>query len=127
MVKKDIEIKLELGDSLPSIKADAKQIQQVLINLLTNASEAIHSKGEIVIKTYSEGEDLLLSISDTGEGINPENLNHIFEPFYTRKSSGTGLGLSVVKEILQNHNSSILVNSRLAHGTTFIIKFPINR
>jgi PAS domain S-box-containing protein len=125
MVKKDIEIKLELMDKIPQIKSDSKQIQQVLINLLTNANEAIKSKGEIMIKTSCDNHDVILSITDTGEGITVENLKHIFEPFYTQKSGGTGLGLSVVKEILDNHNATIEVNSQINKGTTFIIKFPI--
>jgi two-component system, cell cycle sensor histidine kinase and response regulator CckA len=124
MVKKDIEIKLELSENIPEIKADSKQIQQVLINLLTNASEAIQEKGEITIITREDANNIKLIISDTGEGISQDNLSHIFEPFYTRKSGGTGLGLSVVKEILEQHGSTINVKSQINKGTAFTIYFP---
>jgi len=126
LVKKDIEIKLELDSNIPLIKVDAKQIQQVLINLLSNAIESINHKGEIIIKTMLQNNSIFLSISDTGEGISKENLSRIFEPFYTKKVSGTGLGLSVVKQILDSHHATITVQSEVNKGTSFTIQFPIN-
>ncbi|HQJ76241.1 MAG TPA: ATP-binding protein [Bacteroidota bacterium] len=126
LVKKDIEIKLELDSNIPLIKVDAKQIQQVLINLLSNAIESINHKGEIIIKTLLQNNSIFLSISDTGEGISKENLSRIFEPFYTKKVSGTGLGLSVVKQILDSHHATITVQSEVNKGTSFTIQFPIN-
>jgi two-component system, cell cycle sensor histidine kinase and response regulator CckA len=126
LVKKDIEINLDLEDNLPLIKADSKQLQQVLINILSNAIESISNKGVINVKTYTQTGSLFLIISDTGEGINNESIKHIFEPFYTKKAYGTGLGLSVVKQILDSHNASISVKSEVNKGTSFIIQFPIN-
>jgi len=126
LVKKDIEIRLELDENIPSIKVDSKQIQQVLINILSNAIESIKSKGHIKVKTSVQSGLLNLIISDTGEGIGKESLNRIFEPFYTKKAAGTGLGLSVVKQILESHNAVISVQSEINRGTTFTIQFPIN-
>jgi two-component system, cell cycle sensor histidine kinase and response regulator CckA len=125
-VKKDIEIKLNLQDKLPLIKADSKQLQQVLINILSNAIESINSKGQIEVKTYAHSGSLYLIISDSGEGINIESIKHIFEPFYTKKATGTGLGLSVVKQILDSHGAAISVQSEVNKGTSFTIQFPIN-
>ena len=126
LVKKDIVIKLDLDDTIPMINVDSKQIQQVLINILSNAIESIKIEGNISVSTFTEGNFLVLKISDNGEGISQDSLTRIFEPFYTKKTNGTGLGLSVVKQILESHNASITVSSELNKGTTFKILFPIN-
>jgi len=126
LVKKDIEIKLDLDDKIPSIKMDSKEIQQVLINILTNGIEAIENEGVIKIKTSFKPGSIFLVIKDTGMGISESSLNLIFEPFYTQKTSGTGIGLSVVKQILDRYHASISVESELKKGSSFTIIFPIN-
>jgi PAS domain S-box-containing protein len=126
LVKKDIEIKLELDNKIPAIKIDSKEMQQVLINILSNAIEAIQDKGVIRIKTSFEKGAIYLIIKDTGEGISEKDLDLIFEPFYTKKTSGTGIGLSVVKQILDRYHASISVESELKKGSSFIIIFPTN-
>ncbi len=129
--KKDITVELKFDEKLPLASADAKQIQQVFINLLTNAADAIIDKGKITIKTYTEkvhrnkGEYIVISIRDTGIGIPAEDLPKIFNPFFTRKAEGTGLGLPITQRILHNHNGVIDVESRVGVGTVFYIKLPV--
>ncbi len=129
--RKDITIDLKTDDKLPLASADAKQIQQVFINLITNACDAIQSKGKITIKTYFEkggkntSDYIVISISDTGIGIPPEDLPKVFNPFFTRKTDGTGLGLPITQRILHTHNGIIDVESRVGVGTVFYIKLPI--
>jgi signal transduction histidine kinase len=130
--RKEIQVEQKLDEKLPIVSADAKQIQQVLINLVTNAADAIKSKGKIIIKSYKEripgrsgGEYAVISISDNGIGIVPEDLSKIFNPFFTRKAEGTGLGLPITQRILHQHNGVIDVESAVGLGTTFYIKLPI--
>jgi len=130
--RKDIDIKIELDDNLPDTAADSKQIQQVFINLLTNASDAIKDKGTISITTYvemgikaSENNYVVTAVKDTGCGIPSEDLQKIFNPFFTRKTEGTGLGLPITQKILHQHNGVIDVESNLNEGTCFYVKLPI--
>ena len=129
--RKDISVELKLADNLPLVAADAKQLQQVFINLITNAADAIKNKGSITIRTYrekatrfGEGEYVVASISDTGVGIPPEDLQKIFNPFFTRKADGTGLGLPITQRIMHQHNGIIDVESKVGKGTTFYVKLP---
>jgi len=129
--RKDITVDMKLDEKLPKVAADAKQMQQVFINLITNAADAIDASGKIKIKTYtenpshySEGKYVVVSIADTGNGILPEDLSKIFNPFFTRKAEGTGLGLPITQRILHNHNGVIDVESTVGKGTTFYIKLP---
>jgi PAS domain S-box-containing protein len=132
--RKEITVDLKLNESLPNVPADAKQLQQVFINLITNASDAIKTKGTISIKTYlekggkhGEGEYVSISISDTGIGIVPEDIQKIFNPFFTRKAEGTGLGLPITQRILHQHNGIIDVESDISKGTTFYVKLPVRK
>jgi len=130
--KKDIIIDLDLDDSIPKVSADSKQMQQVFINLITNAVDAIDVKGKIEISTYredgqknNEGSYVVVSVKDNGIGMPPEELTKIFNPFFTRKSEGTGLGLPITQRILHQHNGIVDVESQKGVGTTFYIKLPI--
>lgn len=132
--KKDIKVNIKLAEDLPNVAIDAKQVQQVLINLITNASDAIKDKGNIDINTYLEnsakynrGEYVVVAIGDTGCGISPEELSKVFNPFFTRKAEGTGLGLPITQRILHQHNGIIDVQSKVNEGTTFYVKFPVPR
>jgi PAS domain S-box-containing protein len=132
--RKDITIDLQLDDALPLVAIDAKQIQQVLINLITNAGDAITTKGIITIHSfleksvkYNESEYVVVSISDDGAGIPPEDLSKIFNPFFTRKADGTGLGLPITQRILHQHNGIIDVQSKVGEGATFYVKLPVPR
>lgn len=130
--RKDIKVELNLNEKLPETLIDHKQIQQVLINLLTNAADAIKLQGKIIISTYlekairkNEGDYVVVSITDTGEGIAPEDLPKIFNPFFTRKVEGTGLGLPITQRIVYQHQGIIDVESVLGKGTTFYVKLPV--
>jgi len=115
----------EYGD-IPQIECLPQQLNQVFMNLLVNAAQAIATHGEIRIKTRREGNKVIVEISDTGAGIPKENLDRIFEPFFTTKEAkkGTGLGLSVAYGIIQKHNGEIEVESEVNKGTTFRVILP---
>ncbi len=129
---KNIVTKIKIEENLPAIKADANQLQQVLMNLLVNAADAIDEKGgEIIIEARNSNingsEYLTIEVTDTGCGIASENLTKIFEPFYTTKGQkGTGLGLAIAWGIIEKHNGKIEVKSALGEGTTFAIYLPTN-
>lgn len=129
---KNIDITLNLEENLPDIEADAKQIQQVLINLLTNAFDSIKNHGKVEVNTYIEESSknnerryVVTSIQDSGIGISNEDLQRIFNPFFTRKTEGTGLGLPITQRILHHHNGVIDVESSKDKGTCFYVKLPI--
>jgi signal transduction histidine kinase len=128
-LKKKIQIIKKLEPNLPKVKIDFKQIQQVILNVLTNAVDAIEKTGEIKIKSYLESDFqnsfVVVSISDTGCGIPKEDIPKIFEPFFTKKSDGTGLGLAICKQVMNNHDGKIEVESELNRGTTFYLKFKV--
>ncbi len=105
---------------------DPQQIEQVVINLIQNAVQAMPEGGELEARMVDQGEDVLIEISDTGKGIQPENLSRIFEPFFTTKpeGQGTGMGLAVTYGIVSRHGGQIDVRSQVGEGTTFSIRLP---
>ncbi|PLX49829.1 MAG: hypothetical protein C0613_06180 [Desulfobulbaceae bacterium] len=111
---------------LPSVKCYPQQLNQVFMNLLINAVQAIDTKGEITIQTWQEDKEIHVAISDTGQGIAPQNLSQLFEPFYTTKEAGkgTGLGLSIAHDIIRQHKGRIDVISRPGKGSTFTVIIP---
>ena len=108
------------------IECNPGQINQVFLNLLSNAAQAIHDKGKIKIKTWEDNKNLSISIWDSGSGISTEVLSKIFDPFYTTKEvgKGTGLGLSISYSIIKNHGGRIEVNSTPGKGSEFIVILP---
>lgn len=112
---------------LSPIKCYPQQLNQVFMNFLVNAAQAIEKQGEIKIKTWQDDKDIFVSISDTGQGIPAENLSKLFEPFFTTKETGkgTGLGLSIAHEIIQKHQGRIEVASEVGRGTTFTVILPV--
>ena len=125
---RNIDVVKELSPSIPMTKADPRQIQQVLLNLIGNAEEAItafHGFGEVRVKTRVEGRQIKIVISDDGPGIPEENIAEIFDPFFTTKGRGVGLGLSISNDILVEHDGTLRVESRYGVGTTFIVALPI--
>jgi PAS domain S-box-containing protein len=113
---------------LPYVWCNMGQLNQVFLNILVNAAHAIDVQGEIRIKTWSEGEAVSIAISDSGGGIQPENLKRIFDPFFTTKEvgKGTGLGLAIAYDIITNkHNGRIDVQSEVGRGTAFTITLPV--
>lgn len=113
---------------LPIIKGFPGQLNQVFMNLLVNASHAIPEKGEIFISTFIKNQDIVITIKDTGSGIDPKHMSKLFDPFFTTKpvGKGTGLGLSISYGIIEKHKGKIEVESTLTKGTTFKITLPID-
>ncbi len=127
-LKNKVEVILELGE-LPLITCYPGKINQVFMNIISNAIDAIESTGRITIKTFQTGkEKITVSIRDTGSGMPEEVRNRIFEPFYTTKEigRGTGLGLFITYDIVEKHSGTIDVISELGKGTEFVIVLPIN-
>ncbi|MBI4715340.1 MAG: PAS domain-containing protein [Nitrospirae bacterium] len=124
-VKYKAEVIREYGD-LPEIPCYPQELNQVFMNLLINAAQAIHEKGEIRIRTGLEDDHAVVEISDTGTGMPEEVLGRIFDPFFTTKpvGKGTGLGLSIAYGIVKKHGGEIRVQSRLGRGTTFVVRIP---
>jgi signal transduction histidine kinase len=122
-------LKREYG-ALPLVDCYAGQLNQVWMNLLANAAQAVElgGSGEVTIQTYVEKQSVMVSVSDTGCGIEPEHLRKIFDPFFTTKpvGEGTGLGLSVTYGIVERHGGFIRVRSRPGHGTTFVVGLPVD-
>lgn len=117
-------------EPIPLVPCAPSQINQVLLNLLTNAAQAIdHEQGRLLIRTYIRGEFVCISVEDNGSGIPPEHVSRIFEPFYTTKKvgEGTGLGLSISYRIIKDHGGDIRVATKLGFGTRFEISLPIKR
>ncbi len=106
------------------VLADRERIHQVMLNLLLNAMEASESGGTIRVSVRSDGEDVVVQVTDNGTGIDPETLDRIFDPFFTTKSSGTGLGLSIVRNIIEKHHGSIRAEKAAGRGTSFVITLP---
>lgn len=109
------------------VPVDEHQIRQALINLLRNAIEATESGGEIGVRLHRLPDRLRIQILDNGEGISEEDLRHVFEPYFTRRPSGTGLGLSVVDRIVREHNGRIHIESELGQGTCVTMELPLSK
>lgn len=123
--KENIKIILLLEDKLPSFIVNPVQINQVIVNLCVNSFQAMPNGGELIIQTFSLNEEIHLVIQDTGIGISEEILMRIFDPFFSTKDNGTGLGLTLVNGIISSYDGNILTESNIGNGTRFEISFPI--
>jgi two-component system, NtrC family, sensor kinase len=126
---RDIEISMELGEDLPRITTDASQLQQVFLNIIDNAIDAVGNFGKIQIRSgvnSSWGTDAFVEITDNGPGMPKEMARKIFDPFFTTKApgQGTGLGLSISHSIVEKLGGRIEVKSEQGRGTTFMILLP---
>jgi signal transduction histidine kinase len=112
---------------IPPVRCHPNQINQVFMNLLVNAAQAIPDRGEIRLRTFREGDMVKVQISDSGVGIPPANLEKIFDPGFTTKGVGvgTGLGLSICFKIAEDHKGGIEVESEVGKGSTFTLRLPI--
>ena len=132
IVSNDVRFKAdivrELGD-IPAVECLPFQINQVFLNILLNAAQSITGRGTITLRSGRVTDEVWISITDTGQGIPPERMARIFDPFYTTKpvGQGTGLGLSVSYGIVKKHGGRIDVQSQTGAGTTFTIRLPIKR
>lgn len=123
-----ISVEKHLSREMPDILLDANQMEQVFINLLLNAIEATEEKGRITVQSYIDPDEKqgMVEISDTGCGIPEENISKVFEPFFSTKAKGTGLGLAVSYGIVRNHQGDIKVSSQPGQGTCFTIEIPLS-
>ncbi len=126
-LSKPIEFEFVPNEALPPVEHDAAQIQQVLLNLLLNAIQAISGSGRVRVELEPQGEFARVKVSDTGRGIAPEHLPHVFRPFFTTKGHGTGLGLSLARRIVEVHGGHIEVSSTPGQGTRFTISLPFRK
>jgi signal transduction histidine kinase len=129
IVKHKATVRKFFGE-LPTIECTPSKINQVFLNLITNAAQAIEDQGEIVIATRQEGDDhVIVSIADTGCGIPEQILSKIRDPFFTTKEvgKGTGLGLSIVDEIIRSHGGELRIQSKVGKGSTFSVVLPVRQ
>lgn len=131
--QKRVTVSKKLSDKLPSIFVDDKEVQQVLLNIFHNALDAVPKEGTIAVATELESNRngdaqsgaVIVKITDNGVGITQKELDHIFEPFRTTKSGGTGLGLALSKYIMDRHNAALSIDSLEGEGTTVTLRFPV--
>jgi signal transduction histidine kinase len=128
---KNIDLALEVSDSLAQIFVDPDRIEQVLRNLLSNAYLYTPEGGRVMLKLITDGEDVVASVTDTGAGIPPKDLPHIFERFYrvdrsrTRRTGGSGIGLAIVKQLVEAMGGRVWATSEASKGSTFFFRLPI--
>ncbi len=125
-VKEGVELKIEPDRSLPALKLDDSKIRQVLMNLVVNAIQASAAGEEVLVKTRRSNLEALVEITDRGHGISEEDREKIFQPFFSTKKQGTGLGLANVKRIMEAQGGAVTFHSKKDKGTTFIIALPLN-
>ena len=123
----NVELSLHVDPNLPSVMADGEQLQQVFLNLANNAQEAMPGGGRLTITAKNLNSHLEITFTDTGEGISDENMGNIFDPLFTTKTKGTGLGLAVCQEIILRHGGTISVRryEEPPGGTIFEVKLPV--
>jgi hypothetical protein len=126
-LSRPIEISLQKADGLLSVEHDTGQIQQVLLNLLLNAIQAIPAEGRVRVGLAAQGEFASVTVSDTGRGISTEHLPNIFRPFFTTKGQGTGLGLSLARRNVEAHGGRIEAESQAGQGSRFVVWLPLRR
>jgi len=119
-----VSLRVSLAEPLPKVLGDADALEQVVLNVVANAGQAVGERGEIVVRTVSDGAHVRLVVADDGPGIPPDVLPKIFDPFFTTKPQGTGLGLSITYGIVRDHHGTVDVESTPGAGTTFTLTFP---
>ncbi|WP_053552312.1 two-component system sensor histidine kinase NtrB [Desulfuromonas soudanensis] len=124
-LKNGVTARLDAG-AVPEMDGDGEQLKQAFLNLVLNALQAMPAGGSLDISTAASAGVLEIRFTDSGGGIPPEDLDRIFNPFFTTRDEGTGLGLAITHRIVQGHGGRIAVESRLGAGTTFLLTFPVN-
>lgn len=124
VISKPIYIDFQKNPDLPEIDHDSDQIHQVVLNLLLNAEQAIDGSGTVTVTIASEDDCAVVTVADTGRGMTEQQIAQIFRPFYTTRSNGTGLGLSLVRRIIDDHHGQIEVTSEPGEGSTFRVLLP---
>ncbi len=121
-----VEVRREAAEGLPPVPLDARLVRQAVVNVAVNAVQAMPRGGRLTVRTRRDGDSGLVEIEDTGAGIPAEVRDRLFEPFFTTKASGTGLGLAVVKRIVDGHGGEVTVQSGAGPGATFALRFPLH-
>jgi len=120
-----VRVDIELESRLPAILADRNQLKQVFFNVLKNARQAMKSGGVIKVKAFGDDTFIYIQIGDTGVGIQPADLNRVFEPYYTTRKGGSGLGMMISERIVRDHGGQIGIDSRPGVGTVVTLQFPL--
>lgn len=121
----NVEVVVEAMPELPSISVDPEQIRQVLLNLVINAVQAMSAAGQIRLRAAVDGEFVRIEVEDQGAGIPAENLERVFDPFFTTRTNGTGLGLSIAYQIVEQHGGHIAAQRNIDRGMTFTVRLPV--
>jgi signal transduction histidine kinase len=127
--KHGVELRTELDGSLPALEGDGTQLQQVVLNLVMNAIEAMQSAAPRILSIrscVSKQNFVHVAVEDTGTGIDPSDHNHIFNPMFTTKERGMGIGLSICRSIIESHNGRIWVTPGIDKGSIFQFELPMN-
>jgi len=124
ITNRDVLVELELDQALPPLELDADQIKQAIYNVIRNAFQAMKTGGILRIRSRADEVHAILAISDTGGGIDPENISKIFEPYFTTKTGGSGLGLLIVRRIIRSHGGEMMIESTPMQGLTLTIRLP---
>jgi signal transduction histidine kinase len=125
--KKELIVRSNLQDNLPRIQGDPIQIKQAILNILLNAIESSPSRGSIILATEAKNSNVSIKVEDNGEGIQLAHRNRIFDPFFSTKEGGIGLGLALASEIIRLHHGQISFTSEVGKGSSFIISLPFRR
>ncbi|MGB7345389.1 MAG: ATP-binding protein [Pirellulaceae bacterium] len=121
----DIDIERYLDPDLPAILMHSDSLQAALMNLVKNALEAMEPGGQLLARTYTTRQSVAFDLIDTGKGVDDHTVLHMFEPFYSTKDSGSGLGLPTARKIIEAHGGRISVQSEVGRGTKFTLEFPV--
>jgi C4-dicarboxylate-specific signal transduction histidine kinase len=129
--RNDILLETQLAEGLPAVRGDRVQLQQVLLNLIVNAIEAMSSiderRRELTIVSAADGpQAVAVEVRDSGMGLDPERATHLFEPFYTTKAEGLGIGLSISRSIVEAHGGHLSAAANAPHGAVFRFSLPVN-
>jgi signal transduction histidine kinase len=128
-VARKVRLALKPVSSLPPVHGDRVHLQQVLLNLLLNAMDAMNDSStdsrQITVSVQAAGKQIEVAVSDTGHGIQADELAHVFEPFFSTKPNGLGMGLAISRSIIETHRGSIRANNNEAGGATFTITLPV--
>ncbi|HSI86971.1 MAG TPA: ATP-binding protein, partial [Candidatus Methylacidiphilales bacterium] len=128
LAQEQIEMRVTVAPETPQFRADRSQVEQVLLNLILNAADAMREGGILRLNAAAEFLDdvpcVMLTIRDNGHGMSEHQVEHLFAPFLTHKQKGTGIGLAMVLKIVENHQGKVQVESKVGRGTTFRVYFP---
>ena len=125
-VQNSIRILKSYDTELPKCNLDSNVIKQALLNVILNAQQAMPEGGELIVRTYQNGDSIFVDITDTGVGIKKNKIDKIFQVYYSTKKTGTGLGLPAAKRIIEENKGTISIRSEDGKGSSFLIKLPVN-